>query len=527
MSSNNHNALFSQGISSSEETTHLLVLGFLDELKSIKLDTIELWYIEKRVHAIVSHSSTEIRNVSFKMLIKKGGQSQDSTLTTLDKDDEYLASITEIGVRNITRILEDLVNEFSPVNDNDNISDDEYRNILQTVIQDTMESASEMVRIIIGGIPSRMRKLDQTTWTELKRKTSLFFFYRFTKEFILCLVAKLKKQFLFSSPTDDDDDGASIVVLLSKVDWLVEKILPKTEDHHTEGTVECYFTQIAKEIKEKQFNLIDKQLAYFLILYLKPGPDLGLSFRWQLQEEADALIDTLLRWLQQQAEQHKKKTDLTSAAMIKIGKISENLLALANGFLVKENDTSHATSQPTFDVEFDANESISDSQSYTFKVCHFMVVKLVNAFINPCAIHIYWCKANSVVTTLTERLFAEIRDSEIVAEVNDSNADALFKEMKKDLSGNGNCTCWVQMALLCQDPYFLEYAIESLKKHLLSPLKKFCISTFFKRLYRHVPGGPLLEQSQDRALFWQKLDIPNLGVKLQPRCFTLKTSKTA
>lgn len=487
------------------ETIRPLVQAYLDELKSVKLDTIDLWSVEKTVHAIVSHNSTEIRNLSYKMLIEKGNEKAE---TPLDKDDDYLAIVTEIGIRNITRILEDLVNEFSPINDNEDISDEEYRNVLRSVIQDTMESASEIVRIIMESVPLRTTKLDKKSGIKVKRRTTVFFFCRFTKEFVLCLVAKLKKQFLFCSPADS---GASIVGLLDKVDWLVEKMLPKMEEQQTEGTAECHFTQIAKEMKEEQLKLVTKQLAYSLVLCLKPGPNLGLSFRRQVQAEADAFIDELLRWLHQQAEQHEKKTDLTSAAMIKVEKVAENLLALINGLLVKENDNLSVHSQPALDEEFDKNTSTSNSRTYTFQVCQFMVVKLVNTFINPCAIHIYWYVVNSVVVALTERLFSEIKDCEIVAEVNESNADALLKEMKKDLSGDGNCSCWVQMALLCQDPYFLEYALDTLKKHLVSPLKKFCIVTFLKRLYRRPPDTPLLGQSQDRALSWQKLDIPHLG----------------
>lgn len=506
-STNSPNVLFSQHTNGPfcDETIRTLVQAYLDELRSVKLDTIDLWSVEKTVHAIVSHSSTEIKNLSFKMLIEKGNE---KTQTPLEKDDDYLAIITEIGIRNITRILEDLINEFSPINDNDDISDEEYRNVLRTVIQDTMESASEIVRIIMESVPSRTTKLDKKSWIKVKRRTSVLFFCRFTKEFVLCLVAKLKKQFLFCSPADSD---ASIVVLLDKVDWLVEKMLPKMEEQQTEGTAECHFTQIAKEITEEQLNVVTKQLAYSLVLCFKPGPNLGLSFRRQVQEEADALIDELLRWLHQQAEQHEKKTDLTSAAMVKIEKVAENLLALINGLVIKENDTLSVHVQPALDEDFYKNTSTSNSQAYTFQVCQFMVVKLVKTFINPCAIHIYWYNVNSVVMALTERLFSEIRDCEIVGEVNESNADALFKEMKKDLSGDGNCCCWVQMALLCQDPYFLEYAVDTLKKHLVSPLKKFCIITFLKRLYRRPPDTPLLAQSPDRALLWRKLDIPHLG----------------
>lgn len=506
-STNSPNVPFSQHTNSPfcGETIRSLVQVYLDELKSVTLDTIDLWSVEKTVHAIVSHSSTEIRNISFRMLIEKG---KEKTETPLDKDDDYLAIITEIGIRNITRILENLVNEFSPINDNDDISDEEYRNVLRTVIQDTMESASEIVRIIMESVPSRTMKLDKKSWIKVKKRTSVFFFCRFTKEFVLSLVAKLKKQFLFFSPVDSN---ASLVVLLDKVDWLMEKMLPKMEEQQTEGSAECHFTQIAKEIKEEQLNVVTKQLAYSLVLCLKPGPNLGLSFRRQVQAEADALIDELLRWLLQQAEQHEKKTDLTSAAMIKIEKVAENLLTLISGLLAKENDTLSVHSQPALDEDFDTNNSTSNSQSYTLQVCQFMVVKLINTFINPCAIHIYWCNVNSVVMALTERLFSEIRDCEIVGEVNESNAEALFKEMKKDLSGDGNCSCWVQMALLCQDPYFLQYALDALKKHLVSPLKEFCIFTFLKRLYRRPPDTPLLVQSQDRALLWRKLDIPHLG----------------
>lgn len=487
------------------ETIRSLVQAYLDELRSVKLDTIDLWSVENTVHAIVSHSSTEIRNLSFKMLIEKGNEKSG---TPLDKDDDYFATITEIGVRNITRILEDLVNEFSPINDNDEISDEEYRNALRTVIQDTVESASEIVKVIMERVPSRTTALDRTSWIKVTRRTSVFFFCRFTKEVVLCLVAKLKQQFVFCSPVDSD---ASIVVLLDKVDWLVEKLLPKMEDQQTAGTAECYFSQIAKEIKEEELSIVTKQLAYSLVLCLKPGPNFGLSFRRQVQGEVDALIDELLRWLHQQAEQHETKTDLTSAAMIKIEKVAENLLALINGLLGKENDTSSIHTQPALDEDFDENDSISNSQEFTFQACQFMVVKLVNTFINPCAIHIYWYKVNSVVVALTERLFAEIGDCEIVDEFDESNANAFFKEMKKDLSGDGNCSCWVQMALLCQDPCFLEYALDTLKKHLVSPLKKFCLIGFLKRLYRRPPDTPLLVQSQDRALSWRKLDIPHLG----------------
>lgn len=506
-STNSLNGLFGQHTNGlfCAETIRPLVQAYLDELKSVKLDTIDLWSVEKTVHAIVSHSSAGIRNLSYKMLIEKGNEKAE---TPLDKDDDYFTIITEIGIRNITRILEDLVNEFSSINDNEDITDEEYRNFLQRVIQDTMESASEIVRIVLESAPLRTTKLDNKSGTKVKRRTTVFFFCRFTKEFVLCLVAKLKKQFLFCSPADS---GASIVVLLDKVDWLVEKMLPKMEDQQTEGTAECYFTQIAVEIKEEQLKLVAKQLAYSLVHCLKPGPNLGLSFRRQVQAEANALIDELLRWLHQQAEQHEKKTDLASAAMIKVEKVAENLLALINGISVMESDNLSVHSQPALDEEVDKNNSTSNSQTYTFQVCQFIVVKLVNTFINPCAIHIYWYVVNSVVVALTERLFSEIRDCQIVADINESNADALLKEMKKDLSGDGNCSCWVQMALLCQDPYFLEYALDTLKKHLVSPLKKFCIVTFLKRLYRRPPDTPLSAQNQDRALLWQKLDIPHLG----------------
>lgn len=510
---NSHNAPFAPSTNSpfSSEMIRPLVQAYLDELKSIKLETIELWSVEKAVHAIVSQSSMEIRNLSTKMLIEKCTQNTDGRceggpLTPMDKVDDYLASITEIGIRNITRILEDLVNELSPINENEDISDDEYRQILRTVIQDTMETASDIVRIIMGCIPTRRRKLDKKSWIEVRRRTSVFFFCRFAKEFVICLVAKLKRQHLFCSPGVSD---ASIMVLLDKVDWLVEKLLPKMEDKQTEGTVECHFTQIAKEIKQEQLNVFNKQLAYSLVLYLKPSPNLGMRFRRQIQDEADALIDELLTWLHQQAAQHETKTDLTSAAMKKIDKVTENLLALADG--LEEKDSSSVASTPSLDEDFEKAEPMSDYWKYTFQVCQFIVVKMINAFVNPCAIHIYWFNVNFIVGTLTERLFSEIRDCEIVGEVNDSNAEALFKEMKKDLSGEGKCLCWVQMALLSNDPYFFEYAIDMLKKHLVSPQKSLCIFTFLKRLYRRPLDTSLLGPGQERALLWRKLDIPDLG----------------
>lgn len=508
-----HNVPFAPSTNSpfSSEMIRPLVQAYLDELKSIKLETIELWSVEKAVQAIVSQSSMEIRNLSTKMLIEKctqntDGRCEDGPLAPMDKVDDYLASITEIGIRNITRILEDLVNEFSPINENEDISDDEYRQILHTVIQDTMESASDIVRIIMGCVPTRRRKLDKKSLIKVRRRSTVFFFCRFAKEFVICLVAKLKKQHLFCSP---DDSDASIMVLLDKVDWLMEKLLPKMEDKQTEGTVECHFTQIAKEIEQEQLNVFNKQLAYSLVLYLKPSPNLGMRFRRQVQDEADALIDELFTWLHQQAAQHEMKTDLTSAAMKKIEKVTENLLALADG--LEEKDSSSVASTPSPDEDFEKSQSMPDYWKYPFQVCQFMAVKLVNAFVNPCAIHIYWYNVNSIVGTLTERLFSEIRDCEIVGEVNDSNAEALFKEMKKDLSGEGKCSCWVQMALLCNDPYFFEYAIDMLKKHLVSPQKSLCIFTFLKRLYRRPLDTSLLGPGQERALLWQKLDIPDLG----------------
>lgn len=486
----------------SGETVRQLVQDYLDELKSVTLDAIELWSVENAVQTIVSHSTEEIRNLSFKMLIEKGNQSQDSLLAPLDREADYLASIREIGIRNITRILEDLVNEFSPINDNDDISDDEYRSVLKTVIQDTVESASEIVKLIMGSVPTR--KLDKHSWMKVKRRISVFFFCRFTKEFVVCLVAKLKNGFLFCSPADSD---ASLAVLLDKVDWLVEKMLPNTEDQESESTVECYFTHIAMGIREEQLSAINKQLVYSLVLYLNPGQNVGLRFRRQVQEEANALVDEMLGWLKQQAEQHEEKTDLTSAALVKIEKVTENLLALADGLSGEEEDTS----QPDLDDDFAKNEATSSSQAYAFHICHFMVVKMVAAFVSPCAIHIYWYNVNSLVLALTERLFSEIRDCEIVGEVNDSNADALFVEMKKELSGGGNCSCWVQMSLLGNDPYFLDYALGALKRHLVSPPKKFNTITFLKRLYKRQSDTPLFQQSLDKALLWRKLDIPDLG----------------
>lgn len=217
-----HNAPFAPSTNSpfSSEMIRPLVQAYLDELKGIKLDTIELWSVEKAVHAVVSQSSMEIRNLSTKMLIEKctqntDGRREDSPLAPMDKVDDYLASITKIGIRNITRILEDLVNESSPINENEDISDDEYRQILRTVIQDTMESASDIVRIIMGCVPTKRRKLDKKSLIKVRRRTSVFFFCRFAKEFVICLVAKLKKQHLFCSP---DDSDASIMVLLDKVD---------------------------------------------------------------------------------------------------------------------------------------------------------------------------------------------------------------------------------------------------------------------------------------------------------------------
>lgn len=239
-------------------------------------------------------------------------------------NDDYLASITEIGIRNITRILEGVVNEFSPINKNEDISDDEYSQILNTIIEDTRESASGIVRTIMGCVPTRRRELDQKSWRAVKRRTSLFFFCRFAKEIIICLAAKLKKQHSFCSP---DDSGASIMVLLDKVDWLMDKLIPEMEDEQTEGTVECQFKQIAMEIKQEELNVFEKKLAYSLLLYLKPSPDLGMRFRRQVQDEADALVDELLSWLHQQVAQHETKTDLTSTAMKKIEKVIENLLA--------------------------------------------------------------------------------------------------------------------------------------------------------------------------------------------------------
>lgn len=496
-STDNDNAQISHHTSEprSGQTARQLVQEYLDELKSVKLDAIELWSVENAVQTIVSHSIEEIRNASFKMLIEKGNQSQ-------DRENDYLASIREIGIRNITRILEDLVNESSPINDNDDISDDEYRSVLKTVIQDTTESASDIVKLIMGSVPTR--KLDKKSWIQVKRRTSVFFFCRFTKEFVVCLVAKLKKRFLFCSPADSD---ASLAVLLDKVDWLLEKMLPNMEDQESGSTVECYYTHMAMEIQEEQLNAVNKQLVYSLVLYLNPGQNVGLRFRRQVQEEANALVDEMLRWLQQQAEQHEEKTDLTSTALVKIQKVTENLLALADGLLGKEKDTS----LPDLDGDFAKNEPTSSSQAYAFQVCHFLVVKMVGAFVSPCAIHIYWSNVNSLVLALTERLFSEIRDCEMVGEVNDSNADALFVEMKKELSGAGSCSCWVQMSLLGNDPHFLDYALDALKRHLVSPPKKFSTITFLKRLYKRQPDTPLFEQRQDRALLWRKLDIPDLG----------------
>lgn len=347
-----------------------LVQVYLDTLKTIHEKNLDSWSIEETVETIVSQSSSEIRNMSFKMLTESCKQNTvcENFLMPLNNNEDCLAAVRSIGIKNINQVLQDLVDHFSLINHNEDISNEEHRQPLLINVEDTTETASEIVGLVMGKVqPKKGNSYSEAKtfcWKEVENKTAAFFFRRFAKESVLCLAAKLRKKL---PPCSTTDEKRSVKVLLERVDWLMKKMIPQAEGQQKDTGEECLYKRIVMEISEEQIENISKLLAHSLIQHLNPGPALGLTFKQEVETELDALIDAMLEWLFQQAQQHESKRDVTSEALKKFDRIVENLFTLLEGLLVKDSDTASeasVTEQPSL-----CDGSISQSCQYKLQVC--------------------------------------------------------------------------------------------------------------------------------------------------------------
>lgn len=390
------------------------------------------------------------------------------------------------------------------------------------------------------------------SWDRVSDEVKAFLVHRFARQSVLGFVSKLKRECrCFSSPSrgggpqgckcgqkvevnlSGGDRGAakcrggsqcgptpdvkrSVQKLLYATECLVDNMIMLQNDwEEEEEGRRCLYDKIARDISAGRHNADMKWFGDFIFYHLKPVEEHAVHMRAEIEAEVDGFVRSLLRWLEQQAQEHNRESAAASAAMVDIKKVEADLLELNKCSLVKrshlsrpsagEGEEEEKKSRPTSEeppiaAEASAAEA-SAPETYEASTCDEatalidreleelccgLVGALVDKILEELMVVVSCEVVSGICTTLKEMLFAEVANADIDVRTSSQQVKGIVKAAYRDLLAKKPGPPFSPLALLSEDPVVFAAVVEALMKHLLPSRTRVGVARFFRSLCKPV-----------------------------------------
>lgn len=478
-------------------------------------------------------------------------ESNQRHVSLLSEYESLLTTSLSSALQNLELILEEhaeISDMPSPTRSSagkyDRMSEDDYLALVSHSSEATNRTAAAILQII--GL-SGTKVAAGLSWERVSDEVKAFLVHRFARESVLGFVSKLRKECCsFSWPGGRGAGGSPDCKCVQKVEVnlsggdrgvgecrggeqcrpaadikrSVQKLLYATEClvdnmvtllHEDEEEEQgCLYSKIARDISAGRHNADVKWLGDFIFYHLKPMEEHTVHMRAEIEAELDALVRSLLRWLEQQAQEHVKKTDAASAALVEIKKVEADLLELNKCSLQKRSDRSrHLTSErakeekklrstskePPVVVEASAPETDEASTCDEATVlidqeleglCFILVGALVEKILEELMVVVSCDVVTGICTTLKEMLFAEVANADVDVRKSGQRVKGIVKAAYRDLLAKKPGPQCSPLALLSEDPVVFSAIVEALTKYLLPLRNRGRAARFFGSLCKPV-----------------------------------------
>lgn len=428
------------------------------------------------------------------------------------------------------------------------MSEDDYLALVSHSSEATNRTAAAILQII--GL-SGTELAAGLSWDRVSDEVKAFLVHRFARESVLGFVSKLKRECrCFSSPGGGGGGGEgladckcgqkvevnlsggdrgvakcrggskcrpppdvkrSVQKLLYATECLVDNMITLQEEgEEVEEGQRCLYHKIGRDISAGRHNADVKWLGDFIFYHLKPMEEHAVHMRAEIDAEVDGFVRSLLRWLEQQAQEHAGKSDAASAALVEIKKVEADLLELNKCSLVKSSDRPRPSagegeeeenkSRPTSEespiaVEASAPEmyeaSTCDEATALIdreleELCCSLVGALVDKILEELMVVVSCDVVRGICTTLKEMLFAEVANADVDVRTSGQQVKGIVKAAYRDLLAKKPGPPFSPLALLSEDPEVFAAVVEALKKHLLPSRSRGGAARFFGSLCKPV-----------------------------------------
>lgn len=433
------------------------------------------------------------------------------------------------------------------------MSDDDYLALVSHSSEATNRTAAAILQII--GL-SGTELAAGLSWDRVSDEVKAFLMHRFARESVLGFVSKLKRECrCFSPPGGREGEGLadckcgqkvelnlsggdrraakcrggsqchppadvkrSVQKLLYATECLVDNMITlqnKVEVEEEEEGQRCLYDKIARDISAGRHSADVKWLGDFIFYHMKPVEEHAVHMRAEIEAEVDGFVHLLLRWLEQQAQEHDRKSDAASAALVEIKKVETDLLELNQCSLVKvgnqsrpsagegekeENKSRPTSAGPTSEespivVEASApemyeaatcDEATALIDQELEELCCSLVGALVDKILEELMVVVSCDVVSGICTTLKEMLFAEVANADVDVQTSGQHVKGIVKAAYRDLLAKKPGPPFSPLSLLSEDVEVFAAVVEALMKHLLPSRTRRGAARFFGSLCKPV-----------------------------------------
>lgn len=349
--------------------------------------------------------------------------------------------------------------------------------ILEIIFQNTLNVASEIVRLTSDNSLGRQIVGDSKSEAETRRKEaqgkiSALLIRSFAKMSVVNLVTKLRGKHESVLSTEGH---RSLLRLLDGVEHLADQMLSLDGDQRTREEVEeCHYGRAARRISVERQKLVRKRLCTLALRHLNAEEGKTVCSRQEVRVQVDACIEEMVRWLNRQATQHSRKGGITADTLEEVRRELANLLPAAGKPWTEKRAGPKVRTPPTSspsDVsdDDDDDEPTAKADPVLEGLCTFVITQLVRKILANYYFHP--SEAGAIAQTLKEMLLAELAGVEIVVELNDGNTKKIVKAVERELLRRMGSSGLVKQAMWAKRDWVFQCIVEHLRTLLLTPLR--------------------------------------------------------